>query len=228
MSDLVLAIATHRWKDWLKCVESWYDTAGFDDPPHHYVVADEDVLVAYQEALEKTTEPIIGHIHDDVNIFERGWDERVLREFVDDSIGMVCFGGGRAFGSPDLYRVPYVLQNLGRSQFMSNLRNAEAHGTRFTGECDIACADGFAIFVRRKILDKWGGWPIGTPVSYFCYDMVLSAEVRRQGYRSRLVGVDCEHLSGKTASMLQLKDDHAAAHLWLYENYRDVLPFAVE
>jgi len=39
----------HLWKDWLKCVESWYDTAGFDDPPHHYVVADEDVLVAYQK-----------------------------------------------------------------------------------------------------------------------------------------------------------------------------------
>jgi hypothetical protein len=108
------------------------------------------------------------------------------------------------------------------------MRNAEAHGERFTGECDVAVADGFAVFVRRSILEKVGGWPVNTPINYFCYDYWLCCETRRQGYRIRLVGVDCDHISGKTASMVQLKDDHAAAHLWLYEHSRDVLPFRVE
>jgi len=40
---------------------------------------------------KNTTEPIIALIHDDVNILEKDWDLRVLREFEDSSVGMVGF-----------------------------------------------------------------------------------------------------------------------------------------
>jgi hypothetical protein len=85
------------------------------------------------------------------------------------------------------------------------------------------------MLVRRSVLDRWGsgGWPQGKPVNYFCYDMALSAEVRKQGLKTRIVGVACQHLGGKTASTVQLTDDHAAAHRWLALKYRTVLPFSV-
>lgn len=225
----MLAIATRRWDGWLKCVDSWYEhVADLNDAPHHYVVANEDVLVAYQEAFQNTTEPILGMVHDDVIIYGEAWDERVLREFDDQSVGLVGLGGARRHGSANLYSAPYELSQLGRFGFLSNMRNAEAHGERFAGECDVAVLDGFALIVRRSILERAGGWPLSTPINYFCYDYWLCCEARRQGYRIRLVGVDCEHLSGRTASMVQLTDDHAAAHEWLYDNYSDVLPYAVE
>jgi len=60
------------------------------------------------------------------------------------------------------------------------------------------------------------------------YSEWLCCEARRQGYRIRLVGVDCLHLGGKTATLVQLKDDYQEAHRYFYENNRDVLPYNVE
>lgn len=226
MSELGLVIATRRWDGWINCYNSWLQTAVFE--PQRVIVYDQDVLPAYQSGLDVMTNPILGFVHDDVMIYGPRWDARVLRQFEDPTVGMVGFAGALRHGSPDLYKTPYELPQLGRFGFRSNMRNAEHHGERFTGVCDVAVLDGFAMFVRRPILDKVGGWPLGTDINYFCYDYWLSCEVRRQGYRIRLVGVDCDHLSGKTASMVQLKDDHAAAHKWLYDHSRDVLPFEVK
>jgi GT2 family glycosyltransferase len=191
------------------------------------VVPDKDVLPAYQELYESTYEPILGFIHDDVEITERGWDERVLREFDDPNIGMVGFAGATRHGRADIYKTPYDLPQLGRFGFRSNMRTAEEHGQRFTDACDIAVLDGMAMIVRRSILDKVGGWPLNTPIGYFCYDYWLSCEVRRQGYKIRLVGVAVDHLGGKSSGFIAPHHSHAESHKWLYDNSRDVLPFEV-
>jgi len=225
MTEVVYGIATHRWPGWEKCVESWKHTA--TSPHPSCTVYNEPVLEALQSVFTGSTEEVIAYIHDDVVISEHGWDVRVLKEFEDPTVGLVGFGGALRHGSPEMYRVRYAFTQLGRSKFLSNMREAEIHGERFKGERDVAVLDGFAMFVRRSILEKAGGWPLNTGINYFCYDMWLSCEVRRQGYRIRLVGVECDHLSGKTAGMIQLKDSHASAHRWLYDHSRDVLPFSV-
>ena len=226
MDEMIYIVATRYWSGWEDCVKSWWLTAS--DTYSTHVVANRTVLEAYQSGYEHTKEPIMALMHDDLVITEDGWDKRVLKEFEDPQVGLVGFAGGIGFGAPDLYRVPYKLEQLGRWGFRSNMKDAEHHGARFTGECDGACLDGFAMFVRRSVIDKWGGWIHGKALGYFAYDMALSAEVRKQGLKTRIVGVACEHLGGRTASMVQLTDDHAAAHLWLAQKYRTVLPFAVE
>jgi hypothetical protein len=225
MTPMVMAIATRYWQGWGRCVTSWMDTAAAGH--QYYVVGDKDVLPAYQDAYERTFEPIIGYVHEDVMVSENGWDRRVLNEFDDPGIGMVGWGGAARHGRPDLYVAPYDLPQLGRFGFRSNMRDAEAHGQRFKGECDVAVIDGFAMFVRRSILERVGGWPLDTPICYFCYDYWLSCEVRRQGYRIRLVGIECDHLGGKSSGFIPATDSHAEAHRWLYDNSHDVLPFEV-
>jgi hypothetical protein len=230
MQTMIYCIATRRWDGWLDCVHTWRANASRKYP--EFIVYDKNVLEAYQECwLESRNfeyqEPILAFIHDDCKILEQNWDLRVLKEFQDPQVGLVGFAGGIGFGSPNLYRVPYKLEQLGRWGFRSNMKDAERHGAHFAGECDGACLDGFAMFVRRNVLDKWGGWIHGKALGYFVYDMALSAEVRKQGLKTRIVGVACEHLGGKTASMMHLTDDHAAAHKWLFHRYRSVLPFAV-
>jgi GT2 family glycosyltransferase len=108
------------------------------------------------------------------------------------------------------------------------MRTAEIHGGRFIGERDVAIGDGFALFVRRNILDKVGGWPVDKPVGYFMYSEWLCCEARRQGYRIRLVGVDCEHLGGKSSGYIPATDNYDEAHKYFYENNRDVMPYRVE
>jgi GT2 family glycosyltransferase len=225
MGEMVYGIATRGWNGFVDCVMTWHNTASKEYPD--CVALDMNVLEAYQYIFERTTEPILALIHDDCKILEQDWDLRVLKQFEDPQVGLVGFGGALRLGHPEIYKIPYELPQLARYDFQSNMRNAEAHGRRFSGECDVATIDGFAMFVRRSVLEKAGGWPLGTPCGYFNYDNWLACEVRRQGLRTRLVGVECDHLGGKTASMVHVTDSHAEAHVWLYETCRDVLPMGV-
>jgi GT2 family glycosyltransferase len=184
-----------------------------------------NIIPALQYIYERTTEPILALIHDDCKIFENDWDLRVLREFEDPTVGMVGFAGATRHGAPDLYTSPYKLQNLGRLGFASNMRDWQQHGAFFDGVRDVAVYDGFAVFIRRSILDKIGGWPM--KATYYLYTEAICCEARKQGYRLRHVGVSCDHLSGKTSSMVQVTDSHEASHRWLFHKYRQVLPFAV-
>jgi len=214
--DLTLIVATLKWSGWEKCVHSWFPSEGMIPGVHLQLIDSTEsqlsVLQAYQQGLESTSSLILGYVHDDVVVRDDDWYARVMKEFDDRRVGMVGFGGALRHGSESLYQTPYRLTQLGRTDFRSNMFDAERHGKRFTRACDVAVLDGFAMFVRREILEKAGGWPVGTPIGYFCYDYWLSCEVRRQGYRIRLVGVACTHLGGKSSSKVQLKDSSRDAH----------------
>jgi hypothetical protein len=226
MSNLAMIVATRYWNGWGRCVTTWLDTSNLG---HRYqVVSGLDVVPAFQEGLELTHEPILGYVHDDVEIYEVGWDIRVLREFVDETVGLVGFAGAVGHGTPDLYTSPYHLPNLARQQFLSNLRSAEKHGARFVGQRDVAVLDGLALFVRRSVLEKAGGWPVDRPYGYWLYSEWLCCETRRQGYRIRLVGVDCEHLGGKSSGHIAAVPSYEEAHRYLWDENRDMLPYRVK
>jgi hypothetical protein len=228
MMRMVYGNATLHWSgpegDWKQCIKSWTDHAAYHHNRHE--VYRKPMMVAYQEIFENTDEEIISYTHDDVLIGEYNWDKRVLKEFEDPTVGMVGFGGARGHCVANLYDLPFNFSHMGRIGFMSNMRDAESHGSRFTGERDVSVFDGMALFVRRSVLEKCGGWPQGTPISYWAYDYWISCEVRRQGLRNRLVGVACDHLGGRSPSIIP--EDIVAAHRELYDEYRDVLPAMVD
>lgn len=215
-------------------VNSWqYDVGDFMFPA---VVAihDQPMMAAYDEGWQKTHADIVAHLHDDVLFTEPAqgiWD-RVMKEFDDLSVGVVGFCGATALGDTDLYKKPYVLQQLARRNVLSNMEDAETHGKRFTGECDVATLDGFALIVRRSILQRAGGWPVSAPIGYWNYDHWISLMARRFGYRTRLIGASVLHLGGQTVIGLN-KGGHTSeqyddAHRYLYEEFCDVLPISVE
>jgi hypothetical protein len=132
---------------------------------------------------------------------------------------------------------------------MSNMREWYLHGSLEKGNRDVAVLDGFAVFVRRSVLDSWkhykpqvtkyptfdmldiwkvGGFPFGVPVGYFMWCENLCCEVRRQGFRIRLVGVECHHIGGRTSTVHQISDDYQAEHAYFYSANRDVMPYAVK
>jgi GT2 family glycosyltransferase len=221
MSKMVYGVCTMGWEGWRKCVRSWDDTASTYYP--WIVAADKPIPVGFNQIYYSTTEPIIAYIHDDLVIHERDWDLRVLKEFEDPSVGLVGFAGALGHGNPKMYEEEFKIPNLVRRHFRSNLRDAERHGGRCSGAIDVSVLDGMALFVRRSVLDTWGGWPVDKPVGYFMYSENLCCEVRRQGLRIRLVGVDCEHLGGKSSGT-PLPHTYDEEHLYFYEHNRDVMP----
>lgn len=213
------------------------------------------MLQAYEFAYRHVPQAdIIAFLHDDLIINDKDWVDRVLREFSDPQVGLVGFGGATRHGSPDIYQVPYDYHQLARGNFLSNMTDAENHGRRFTGSCDVAVLDGFALIVRREVLEGRGvprsvavgdtvtatrhdnfpnGWPLNTPIGYACYDYWLSCITRRLGYRIRLVGVACQHLGGRTFVKLGIGKDpkhwqqYLDSHRYIYDTFMDVLPYEV-
>lgn len=179
------------------------------------------------------------YIHDDVHILERGWDSRLevfLREH--PKAGLVGFGGARGLGDPDLYRKPYVLTQLARRQFMSNMRDAEAHGARIDQPQRVATLDGFSLGCRRGFLDQLGGYN-WWPYPHHSYDNGLACEAARHGWETWVLPIACHHHGGLTATRPAYTEGlaatfggdgeiHRLGHILLYERYRDVLPLWVE
>ena len=112
------------------------------------------------------------------------------------------------------------------------MRQAEIHGRRFAGECDVAVLDGLSLFIRREVLVKSGEGKAGslarTPVGYIGYDYWACCIARELGYRIRLVGVDCDHLGGKSSGLNPNLDLHwQEAHRYIYDRFQNVLPHMV-
>ncbi|KKM20994.1 hypothetical protein LCGC14_1639880 [marine sediment metagenome] len=208
---------------------------------HQYLIVDNSetnrgVLASMQEGYEKAGQDIIMFAHDDVEINEENWDTRVEAEFNDPSVGVVGFGGALYHGDPDIYKVPYYLQQLGRSHYRSNTTDAESHGERFTGSCDVATLDGFALIVRKELLDKAGGFPVDR-MTFHSYDYWVCCMAHRLGYRVRVVGIKCQHLGGRTSTTpayqewiqkTHKKTDvqvHEESHRFVYDEFFDVLPW---
>lgn len=183
------------------------------------------ILPAYQHALERTYGDVIGYVHDDLICHDPLWETRVRTEFKSPDVSIVGFAGGTGHGHAMMYKLPFTPSSMGRVGFCSNLRNAEIHGARFAGEQDGLILDGMALFIRRRFLEEIGGWPVNTPISYFMYTEWLCCMARRHKQRIRIVGVDCEHLGGKSTGLNpNLNPDFVGEHRWIYEEFRDVLP----
>jgi hypothetical protein len=203
------------------------------NPPVFIINGNSGMLNAYEFAYRHVPPcDILAFLHDDTIIHDPNWLDRVMKEFEDPAVGLVGFGGALKHGDPNMYKKPYDYSQLGRSFFLSNMEDAETHGKRFTESCDAAVLDGFALIFRRDVLDRAGGWPI-RQLGYIGYDYWASCISHRLGFRVRLVGVRCSHLGGRTFVKmgLGLQPGHwerfLAAHRFLYDEFKDVLPWSV-
>lgn len=236
-----LGIVTATWSGDDTCYKSWHATAANKAIPSYVVWRQMGVLPSYQagyEYFKGTGVEVVAFFHDDLELKEQGWDEKVLKEFEDPSVGVVGFGGALRLGSDDIYKVRYHYTQLIRDGYGSNVDDAEVHGERFTGERDVAVLDGFCLIVRRALLDRVGGWP-SHYAPHHCYDTWVCLMAHRLHYRVRLVGVRCHHHGGRTATRPEWNEwcattkwgsdagMHAFNHRLLYDEFRGVLPVRV-
>lgn len=185
-------------------------------------------------------EHIVAYIHDDVDLMEDGWDQRVLCCFqAHPECGLVGFGGATALGGDEIYKAAYEIHQLGRRNFYSNMVGAEIHGERRIDEMPIVFTDGFSMILRRSLLDKisgWSWWPFD--LVHHAYDYGIACQARRHGFSAWLVPCAVNHKGGMTATRAVHQEMakryggdsavHAAAHLFVYDQFRDVYPLRLK
>lgn len=207
-------------------------------PAFHYGLAQID----YLRALGAGEYDVIALFHDDLKIYEKGWD-RVITDWFKSvpNCGLAGFGGARGLGSADIYTVPYSPFQLARVDFGSNLRDAEAHGRRIGRPEKSIAFDGFCQIGRPNNLLKWMSEIYNAGVIHHFYDGFLGALAYRDGWEAYTLPVSCLHAGGQTAvgngdyqkwanSRVEGGDQGFwdAAHKIGYEYLRGILPLRVK
>jgi hypothetical protein len=175
--------------------------------------------IGVQRALEDGCE-IIACFHDDLLIEQEEWATQVLALFDTlPAAGLVGFGGGTGLADDTIYQTEYDPMQLARKDFVSNMRDAEAHGRRRARPVQVACLDGFSQIGRAEF---WRGKPRPTAnpetvhhpglrghnlfslmqswgITHHAYDSALGCFARRLGWETWMVPVACHHFGGQTA-----------------------------
>ena len=223
-------------------VETWQDTISKPWPIR--ILADTEgdsagFLTKCEMGWRETDAKVVGFLHSDLLVHEFNWDERVLAEFTKPEVAVVGFVGAMRLGHEDIYKIPWDYRQLARADVWSNLTDWQNHGQRETASRQVAVVDSCAVFVRRELLRRVGGWPVGTyPNSSHCSDLWICCMAHRLGLRVRMVGVSCTHRSGGKgdAGVRWLNDRfgrdgdsaaHRQAHELVYEDFRDTLPIRI-
>ncbi len=197
-------------------------------------------MVPALHALYETSrddQDIICYMHDDLEILEKGWDQRVKAVFEDPKVAIVGFGGATGLGVDDIYKTPYRIEQLQRIDYYSNQVGWEIHGKRETGVRDVAVVDGFFMAVRTEFLNQIGGWKTFGH-NFHMYDVWLCLKAIERGWKVKIVGVECDHHGGGTSTSAEYMNycrengttperEHLEPHVTVYNSFRKLLPLRV-
>lgn len=189
------------------------------------------------QAWKASKADYIFYTHNDVMVYEKGWDTKIKRILEQNyDVGVAGFYGAKGIGTSDLYRTPYQMQQLIRIENVSGCyrMNAAIHGFRPPiGETEDVCVmDGFSLIVKRELLVKVGGFDEKLP-SHHMYDNDICLESLRVGYRNIVIAMDAEHYGGRTDVLENWNEGmgkskaeiHADAHYpYFYEKWRGFIP----
>jgi glycosyltransferase involved in cell wall biosynthesis len=213
----------------------------------NYIRNNENVglVKTYQQIYENCETEALGIVHNDVFIYEPGWD-KVITGILEqnDSVGMIGLFGAQGCG-PYGERIQDV-PNVNTAPGWSNMLEAEIHGQRIKDESKPAAVfDGFAMFMRKKILDESGGIDQRYQFHHI-YDRELSLVSLAQGYKNIVIDIPCHHMSGITANRPEYQEwvdkqtakdrgairgdkyTHDHNSQLFYEKWKDYLPVYVE
>lgn len=225
--DIAIVTATTNPERAQACIDSWGKLAsgplfmvvienGMKDEP--YLGPVPAFRQGVDVVLKTSNAEIIACFHDDLEIQEEGWDEKVRKAFErHPEVGLAGFGGAIGLGTEALYRDGYDPMQLARIGFRSNLVDAEAHGTRSLLPEPVVCLDGFSQIGRRAfylgmtekeartmtttrhaMVRPWTELVTLGFVHHF-YDGALGCQARRAGWQVRYLPIRCRHYGGRTA-----------------------------
>lgn len=178
-------------------------------------------------------------LHDDVLIDEDDWDS-TLANLVTLGMRFGGFGGAKGLGSDSLYKAPYDPMQLARQDFVSNMRDAEAHGRRLLHSEPCVCFDGFSQFGDGDWFRQAWRWLGASGIQHHFYDGILGCIAARYRVAGWLIPVACHHFGGRTAVADEFYQAWAKgvhpdgdqgfwvqAHEIGYREFADVLPLRV-
>ncbi|SRR5258705_2050742 len=152
--------------------------------------------IPYLEELELTH---VAHMHCDVMIREKNWDEYLLFAFdTDPKLALVGLlgsneidaAGGRGLGTASSF--------IGGEYNTGWASKAEIHGRRVKGKEPAAVVDHLLMAFPIEKLKQLPPQEESGYAPHHFYDRILSCEILNKGWHIALLGLDADHFGGGT------------------------------
>jgi glycosyltransferase involved in cell wall biosynthesis len=174
------------------------------------------VYPTFKQGFENTSGDVVAFFHSDLIIWEKDWNQRVIKEFVNDArLGMIGFigsneidyCGGRGLGTTSNFQ---GLATSGGEQDEYKIwrgSDAKVHGKVSDEFSRAAVVDGCSMIIRRG---TWNdiGYRTDFPPHHF-YDRLISTQLLEKNWHIGVLGVACDHFSGQTVAHEQAYHDMA-------------------
>lgn len=159
---------------------------------------------------------IIALLHDDLEILEDDWDDKVLDFFyTHPSCGLLGFGGAAGVGEAGMYQKPFDPMTLARHDFQSNMRDAEAHGRRVTEPKQVAVLDGFSLIGWSVLVEGALDVLQTAGVVHHAYDVYFGIHAKKLDWETWMLPLAVHHGGGRTAVLSQ------EYHRWAKDIWKD-------
>lgn len=203
------------------------------------------VYPTFQQAITHCSNPFIFYSHNDVEMLEFGWDEkikniltRIIRE--TGKVPGVCgMFGAKGIGTRDIYDAPYDYRQLMRWNCVTVPSMVSAGGNAITKSFErVIVLDGFSLIVSKKMISDAlkGEFDYKRYPVHHNYDNDICLDSHFGGFANYVIDVDCKHHGGLTSTKEKWAEKmgtsdlkiHRLAHKVMYEKFRNRLPIWVK
>lgn len=197
------------------------------------------VYPTFQQGYELTKSKFIFYSHNDVEMIEYGWDEKLRRLLSTVKNPGVCgMFGAKGIGTKDIYVAEYDYRQMMRWDCVTVKEMVDAGARLIKSPWErVIVLDGFSLIINRDFVNNlpnskfdYESFPI-----HHMYDIDICVSSHYSGYRNYVLDIGCRHHGGVTstrenwASSIGTSDlqVHRAAHRVFYSKWRGRLPASV-
>ena len=200
------------------------------------------VYPTFQQGMEATDTPFVFFSHNDVEMVDWGWDERMCNILsLLDKPGVCGMFGARGIGTPQINKQPYHFTQLMRWGCITvpSMHKGDPNASdRINNQWQqITVLDGFSLIVSREMFGvaMKGKFDYESFPVHHMYDIDICVTSHVNGYKNYVIDVDCIHHGGVTSTREKWAEEmgttdlkiHRAAHKVFYDKWRHMLPIGV-
>ena len=255
-----------------RMIQSWFDTAkgyveivfidnGSDSPlteqkffqdwQYEYGVKcirnekNTGVFPTFQQGYDllKDQTDFIFFSHNDVQMVELGWDDKLVSQLyylkAGHKPGVCGMFGAKGIGTPQIYKAPYHFTQLMRWDCVTVESMMHGGSRLVSGNRErVMVLDGFSLIVSTHMV-KYAMGGVFDHMSYpahHCYDLDICLMSHFGGFENYVLDIDCIHHGGVTSTREKWAEAmgtsdlaiHRKAHEVMYRKYMNRLPVSVK